>query len=341
MGSFNYNHLRYFWAVAHDGNLTRAARSLHVSASAVSVQIKKLERELGHELFERRGRELVLTEAGRVTLDHADAIFRRGDELLGVLQDRTAGTRSVLRVGSMATLSRNFQLGFLQPVLGREDVEVVVRSGALRDLLRELEAHRLDVVLSSTTPARDAATVWVAHQLDEQPVSLVGPPPARRTRRSLEQVLAREPLVLPTLESSIRLGFDAFVDRLGIVPRIAAEIDDMAMMRLLAREGVGHAVVPPIVVQDELADGLLAEVAPIPGLVETFVAITPARRFPNPLLRSLVQGPRAREEAPRASPRARSDRRQALSPASLGGGGRSDRPRRSRRPRDGDVRNRA
>ena len=293
MRDLNYRHLGYFHAVAHDGNLTRAARNLHVSASAVSVQIKKLEQELGHELFERRGRELALTEAGRVTLDHADTIFRRGDELVDVLHHRSAGARTVLRIGSMATLSRNFQLGFLQPVLGRNDVEVMVRSGALRELLRELEAHRLDVVLSSTTPVREAGTLWVAHHLDEQPVSLVGPPPGRRKRKTLEEVLATEPLVLPTSDSSIRLGFDAYVDRLGIEPQIAAEIDDMAMMRLLARERVGHAVVPPIVVQDELADGLLVEVAPIPGLVETFVAITPSRRFPNPLLRTLVMEARA------------------------------------------------
>ena len=134
-------------------------------------------------------------------------------------------------------------------------------------------------------------TSWVAHAIAEQPVSLVGPPRATGAEsRELEGVLAQEPLVLPTMASSIRTGFDAYVDRLGIHPKIAAEVDDMAMLRLLAREHVGHAVVPPIVVRDELDAGLLMEIGPIPGLVETFVAITPSRRFPNPLLRSLIQG---------------------------------------------------
>ena len=290
MASFDYNHLRYFWAVAHEGSLTRAARHLHVSPSAVSVQVKKLETALGHPLFERRGRGLILTEAGRIALDHADTIFRRGEELVGILQEREGPVRSVLRVGSMATLSRNFQLRFLEPLLGRDDVEIVIRSGALADMIRELEAHRIDVLLTNVTPSRDAATSWVPHAIAEQPVSLVGPPPIPGERRSLEEVLASEALVLPTIESSIRTGFDAFVDRLGIHPRIAAEVDDMAMIRLLAREHHGHAVVPRIVVEDELATGVLAEVAPIPGLMETFVAITPSRRFPNPALRSLLSG---------------------------------------------------
>lgn len=289
---FNFHHLHYFWAVAHEGNLTRAAERLHVSQSAVSMQIRKLEEELGHALFERRGKQLVLTEAGRVALDHADAIFARGEELENALQGR-GKERRVLRVGSLATLSRNFQLAFLRPLFRRDDVEVVVRSGALPDMLRGLEAHLVDVLLANTAPSRDAATPWVAHAIAEQPVSLVGPPAKTRKKRSLEDLLGREPLVLPAAESSIRAGFDALVNRLGVRPRIAAEVDDMAMLRLLAREHVGLAVVPTIVVQDELASRTLVEIAPLPQLKETFFAITIARRFPNPLLKALIR-PKAR-----------------------------------------------
>lgn len=293
MAALNYNHLRYFWAVAHEGNLTRSAEQLGVSQSALSVQIRKLEEQLGHALFERRGKRLLLTEAGRIALDHADAIFASGDELLGTLKDRPAGRRLVLRVGSLATLSRNFQIAFLRPVLGREDVEVVVRSGALGGLLRSLEAHRLDVVLANVSPLRDAASPWISHPIAEQTVSLVGLPERIAGGAAPRELLAREPLVLPTVETSIRTGFDALMDRLGIRPRIAAEVDDMAMMRLLAREGIGLAVVPPIVVKDELASGMLVEIDRFPQLSETFFAVTLARRFPNPLLRQLIAWPGA------------------------------------------------
>jgi LysR family transcriptional activator of nhaA len=148
MAELNYNHLRYFWAVAHDGHLTRAAERLNVSQSALSVQIRKLEDRLGHSLFERRGRQLVLTEAGRIVLDHADAIFATGEDLIGTLR-RTGVARQAIRIGALATLSRNFQIDFLRPLLGRGDVEVVLRSGSYGELLGGLGGHALDVVLTN------------------------------------------------------------------------------------------------------------------------------------------------------------------------------------------------
>ena len=287
MPRLNYNHLRYFWAVAHNGNLTRTAGQLHVSQSALSLQIRKLEEQLGHELFERRGKQLVLTEAGRLALDHADVIFAAGDELLSTLL-HAAHPRAVLRVGALATLSRNFQTRFLEPLFGRDDVGMVVRSGQLADLLAQLEAHRLDVVLTNSVPPRDAATPWIVDLIDEQPVALVGFPERGRGRRDLARLLAEEPLIVPTVETSIRAAFDALVHRLEVSPNLVAEVDDMALIRLLARRGEGLAVIPPIVARDELAAGTLVEVAQLPEIAEAFHAITLARKFPNPLLAELL-----------------------------------------------------
>ena len=288
MAAISYNHLRYFWAVAHDGNLTRAANKLGISQSALSIQIKKLEDRLGHQLFERLGRHLVLTEAGRITLTHADTIFATGEDLISTLRQRVNTRQQTLRVGSMATLSRNFQLGFLQPVLGRPDVDLVLRSGPLRDLLASLEDHQLDVVLTNVVPMRDSHVPWISHALAEQPVTLVGKQERVGKGASLQDLLAHQPLILPTIESSIRAGVDALLDRMGIKPRIAAEVDDMAMLRLLARENLGLAVVPPIVVKDEIDSGLLVEAVQFPRLTESFHAITLVRRFPNPLLQQLL-----------------------------------------------------
>lgn len=286
MAPLNYNHLRYFQAVAHGGNLTRAAQQLNLSQSALSVQIKRLEERLGHALFERRGRALHLTEAGRIALDHADAIFATGEELLSTLKQE-GQARQAIRIGALATLSRNFQMGFLRPLLGRADVDLVLRSGGTTDLLRALETLNLDVVLVNQPPPRDAITRFVAHRLAEQRVSLVGTP-QRVAGGSIEALLANHPVILPPRDSGIRTGFDAWMERLGLRPQIAAEVDDMAMMRLLAREGVGLAVLPPIVVQDEVASGLLVEAAPLPDLAETFYAVTIKRTFPNPLVRALL-----------------------------------------------------
>ncbi|MFD1343308.1 LysR family transcriptional regulator [Litorisediminicola beolgyonensis] len=281
----NLHHLRLFRAVARDGTLTGAARSLNLSQSALSKQIKTLEANLGHDLFERRGRGLVLTEAGRIALDHAEAIFRTAEDLTATLRGG-ASQRMILRVGALATLSRNFQIGFLEPVIRRRDTEVILRSGGQAELLRALDALSLDVVLTNLVPAREAAHPYLVHALSEQPVSLIGAP--ELSGRPLTRLLSEEPVILPTPEAALRASFDAMVGRLGLSPRIAAEADDMAMLRLLVREGVGVAVIPPIVVRDELAAGMLAELCQLDGIAETFYAVTLERRFPNPLIAELL-----------------------------------------------------
>ncbi len=285
MAVLNLHHLRLFRAVARDGTLTGAARVLNLSQSALSTQIKALEASLGHDLFERRGRGLVLTEAGRIALDHAEAIFRTAEDLAATLRG-TGAERRALRVGALATLSRNFQIGLLEPLIGRPDVEVVLRSGSQPDLLRALEALSLDLVLTNLVPARDASSPYLVHDLSEQNVSLVGPPDL--AGRTVEELLSQEPLILPTPEAALRASFDALMERLGLIPRIAAEADDMAMLRLLARAKAGIAVIPPIVVRDELASGGLAELARLEGITEGFFAITLRRRFPNPLVAVLL-----------------------------------------------------
>lgn len=287
MSDLNYHHLHLFRAVAHDGNLTRTAEKLNLSQSAISVQIRKLEDRLGHPLFERRGRQLHLTEAGRIALDHADAIFAVGDELLGTLRDAGRGVQ-VLRVGALATLSRNFQMEFLRPVLGQPDSEVILRSGSLTELLHQLETLNLDVVLTNQPSHRDATTPFVSHRLAEQPASLVGTVRRLPGTGNLASRLTTQPIILPSTNSSIRIGFDALVARLGIRPHVVAEVDDMAMMRLLAREDVGLAVLPLIAVKDELEQGALIEADRLPGISETFYAITLDRRFPNPMLKQLI-----------------------------------------------------
>jgi LysR family transcriptional regulator, transcriptional activator of nhaA len=288
MPDINYNHLRYFWEVARDGNLTRTASRLNLSQSAVSVQIRKLEDRLGQPVFERRGRQLHLTEAGQITLDYAETIFGAGRELLATLR-RTGSPRQALRVGALATLSRNFQLEFLRPLLGKPEIELILRSGTSVELLQGLETLSLDVVLTNRAPASDALTGFVVHHISQQPVSLIGTPARVDTSPDLTGLLATHPIIVPTSESPVRAGFDLLCLRLGIRPILAAEVDDMAMMRLLVRENIGLAVLPPIVVKNELETGLLKEAGHDVGLSEGFYAVTVKRKFPNPLLAALFE----------------------------------------------------
>ncbi len=298
MPFLNYHHLRYFRLIARDLNLTQAAKKLNLSAPALSLQLKQLEESLGHQLFERRRTGLVLTEAGRIALDYAESIGRAGEELLDVMQHRPRGGRQILRVGAVATLSRNFQLEFLVPVLHRDDVEVVIRSGGLPELLLLLHSHQVDLVLSNQPARRDSETHWHSHLLAEQPVSLVGVPKWKQRKLRFPEDMKDVPVILPSQESNTRAGFDRILASAGVRPRIVAEVDDMAMIRLLAREGEALALVPPVVVQSEIKDGILIETHRIPQVRETFYAVTPSRRFPNPLVAELVQRIAEKPQAP-------------------------------------------
>ena len=288
MPFLNYHHLRYFRFIARELNLTRAAAKLNLSAPALSIQLKQLEASLGHLLFERERSGLKLTEAGRLALNYAEEIARAGEELMDVIQHRPHGGRQLLRVGAVATLSRNFLLEFLRPALHMPEVETVIRSGTQRDLLMALHALEVDMVLSNQAAKRDAGRLWHSHLLAEQPVSLVGVPAWKKKRLRFPESFRDVPVILPSLESNTRAAFDRLTAAAGARPRILAEVDDMAMLRLLAREGEGLALVPPVVVRDEIETGVLVETHRIPQIQETFFAITPSRRFPNPLVGELV-----------------------------------------------------
>lgn len=284
MDTLNYHHLRYFREVAHEGNLTRTADRVNLSQSALSAQIRTLEDRLGHKLFDRVGRSLELTEVGRITLDYADRIFETGHELLETLKRGHTGTPP-LRIGALSTLSRNFQIRFVEPLL-ETGVELVLKSGSERELYDGLQALAIDVLLTTEPPPMDAGSDFVAHRLAEQKVGLYGVP-HRMRHGDLRTLLEHEPLIVPT-DKAVRRGFDALVADLSVRPRIAADVDDMAMVRLLARAGAGVAIAPDVVLADELASGRLVGADITLNITESFYAVTVQRSFPHPVLAQIL-----------------------------------------------------
>lgn len=289
MQDLNYHHLQYFWLVAKHGNLTAVARQLHVSQSVISTQIRLLEDKLGNELFERRGRKLVLTETGHVVFSYAEEIFARGNELVETLRQGRNQHKAILRIGAVATLSRNFQEQFLGPLLARNDVRFVLHAGSWNELIAQLTTHSIDCVLANRPPQGSVGTKWLSHILARQPLSLVGPPRDTTVPFSFPRDLLNLSLLLPGAESDIRVGFDLLCERYQVRANLLAEVDDMAMLRVLARSTHACAVVPAVVVRDELRSGLLEEYCKLPDLYETFYCIMVKRSFQHPLLRLLVE----------------------------------------------------
>ncbi len=292
----NLNHLRYFRAVALEGNLTRAAERLNLSQSALSVQIRSLEERLGHPLFERTGRGLALTEAGRIALDHAEAVHAAGEALLSALSG-DAEARP-LRVGVLATLSRNFVTGLLAPLLG--EVRLSLRSGGARGLLDALAAMEIDLLLTDRPAPEGSGARSI--RLAQEAAHLVGPPDWFDGRGAAALVAAHA-MILPAPGSAIRRGLDRWLEAEALAPRVAAESDDMATIRLLLRAGAGLGVVPPVVVRGEIEAGELGHMPAPAGLEQSFWALTVERRFPHPALARLLSEEAARRAAAVSEPR--------------------------------------
>jgi len=283
----NFRHLHYFWVVAKEEHLTRAAERLHVSQSAISSQIRQLEDELGHELFLRDGRMLRLTEVGSLVLGYAESIFNLGAELLETVRGGDGQDMPELRVGAVATLSRNFQQNLLRPVIGDENLHLVIESASL-ELIGRLRVHKLDLILSNRPVTADDQLPLSCRRIARQTVCLVGPPRPGRRRFRFPDDLADTALLLPGHSSEIRSQFDLLCEELGLAPKISAEVDDMAMLRLLARDSGSVAMVPEVVVQDELEHGILGKYCEVPDIHENFYAITARRHFRSAALKAVL-----------------------------------------------------
>ena len=290
LDQLNFHHLLYFWRVAKLGHLTRAAEELHTSQSAVSAQIRQLEERFGDDLFTRKGRKLVLTDTGQLVLAYADNIFGLGEEMLGRLQGRTAGLTR-LRVGSVGTLSRNYQENWIRPLLADPDVVLTLESGLLNDLVARLVQHQLDVVLSNETVPADPDRPMHCLFLGSQSISLVGPA-SRWASQSLRipEDLDGVDIALPGPRHALRAQFDALCATAGVAPRLRAEVDDMAMLRLIARDSGWLTLLPEVVVQDELRAGVLVTVGHSAALQERFYAITTIHRHRIEALEKLLAG---------------------------------------------------
>ncbi|NVK86537.1 MAG: LysR family transcriptional regulator [Gammaproteobacteria bacterium] len=287
MSKLNYHHLYYFWKVANQGNLTQTARNLHVSQSALSTQIKQLETIMKVKLFEREGRKLTLTDSGARVLAYANEIFSIGEELESVLKQGIEHRYRRVRIGSLATMSRNFIEAFVAPLLTQQGVHFSLHAGDMDNLLDGLARHELDLVLSNVNVDFHSGPLWQSQLLARQPLSVVGPP-ALKPEQAFPLGYDTLRWVLPAVNTPLRIAFDGFCKRWQFTPTIHGEADDMAMLRLLARDSGALAVVPEVVVRDEIQQGILQRYMILPNVFEHFYAITIKQKFVPDTVRDLM-----------------------------------------------------
>ncbi|WP_341939042.1 LysR family transcriptional regulator [Marinimicrobium sp. C2-29] len=294
MSRLNYHHLYYFWRVASEGNLTRAAKQLHLSQSALSAQIRQLEERMDRSLFERRNRKLVLTEAGRQVFNYAEVIFTKGEELESLINRGIEPERQSIRIGMLSTMSRNFIEGFVEPLIdpSMHKVHFSLHARGMANLLDGLARHEFDVVLTNTQlqPSGSPAVAWQSQLLARQPLSIIGPPESD-PEAPFPQGYEHLRWVLPGEPHEIRREFEGLCSLHQYRPDVLAEADDMAMLRLLTRDSGAVAVLPEVVVKDELLQGRLKRYERLPNLYENFYAITLPREFMPSLVSDLLSRP--------------------------------------------------
>ena len=290
MDTLNYHHLYYFWVVCREGGFTKAGIKLKLSQSAISEQVKTLEDNLGQKLIDRTTRTFGLTEAGNVALKYADTIFSTGKELVDFLKHRPTQKRQSLRIGALGSLSRNLQLSFLRPILDRTDVNFSVTVGDSKRLLRLLKEHALDIVLSTFPASEEASSELYTHLLVQSPLCIVGSKMiAKSNMKALATIFKNHRLFLPSSALESRSDFDHFIESHSIELNVLGEVDDIALLRVLALTGKGIAVVPKLGVQSDIDSKNLVLLHEFKSIKQRFYAITRQKRFPNPIINEIVR----------------------------------------------------
>lgn len=291
----NYHHLYYFWVVAREGSVSAATEELGVSQPTISGQLQALERQLGEELFLRSGRNLVLTDAGRIVHRYACEIFSLGRDLQQALDGRAEG-RLVLTVGISSTMPELLSHQLLLPALRlSEPVRIVCRQDEPDRLIAALATHDVDVVLSDA-PAGSAVRVRAFnHLLGECGVAIYGTRElARAHRRRFPSSLHGAPLLLPPDTSSLRRPLDQWLSSEGIVPQIVGEIGDSGLLKLMGQSGVGMFAGPSRMAKWIRQRYDCERVGELPMLRERYYAISTERRIKHPAVMALCEAARER-----------------------------------------------
>jgi LysR family transcriptional activator of nhaA len=292
----NYHHLLYFWTVAREGTVARAAETLSLTQPTVSGQVRALEVALGEQLFTRSGRRLVLTEMGQLVFRYADEIFSLGRELLGAVKDRPTGRPMRLMVGVADALSKLIAYRVLEPATAVADrVHIVCREGRPDRLLAELSVHGLDLVLSDAPMPPASGIRAFNHLLGECGVTIFATArQARALRRRFPQSLQGAPFLLPTENTVLRRGLDQWLAAQGIRVSVSGEFDDSALMNVFGQAGAGAFAAPGIVEREVCRQYGVAVVGRIEAIRERCYAITMDRKIKHPAVAAVAETARTR-----------------------------------------------
>jgi LysR family transcriptional activator of nhaA len=291
----NYHHLLYFWTVAREGGLVAGGKVLRLSHPTLSAQIHALEAQLGERLFVKVGRKLTLTETGKIVYRYADDIFALGGEMLEAVKGRAPGQVLRLNVGIVDVVPKLVVRSLLQPALRLEQpVRIVCHEDSYERLLAELALHTLDVVISDAPVPAGSAIRAYNHLLGETSVSFFGTAALARThKRGFPGSLDGAPLLLPLEGSPLRRSLNQWFDRHGLRPRVVAEFEDSALLKVFGADGIGIFPAPTVMKRDICKQYGVTSIGRIDDVRERFYAISVERKLKNPAVVAITEAARA------------------------------------------------
>jgi len=295
MDWLNYHHLLYFWMVAKEGGISRAADKLHLAQPTLSSQIKKLEQSLGVELFNRSGRRLVLTEEGQTVFRYADEIFNLGRELTDTLQGRLTGHAPRLTVGVPDVLPKVVVYHLLKPAIEMDPpVHLVCYEGKLKDLLADLALHRLDIVLADSPITPETHVRAFNHLLGESSVTIFGSDAlAQKHRHDFPASLDGAPMLLPTQNTTLRRALEAWFEAQSISPTVLHEFEDCAILKVFGQHGEGLFASPTVIEEEVCRQYGVSVVGRVESISEKFYAISIERRLKHPAVLYITESAKA------------------------------------------------
>ena len=285
----NYRHLYYFWVVAKEGGIARAAERLDMAVQTVSAQVRALEQSLGHALFKPAGRGIALTEAGQAAMRHADQIFQLGEQLHAEVREAATGQGLRLAVGISDGLPKLVVHHLLEPALDQPGLRLLCHEDEFDRLLGDLALHRLDVVLSDRPAPANPNLRLYSHALGEAPLAWFAPAAmAARCKGRFPECLADVPVLLPTGHAAVRARLDHWFEQHRIRPRVAGEFEDSALLAAFGRAGMGAFPASRWSREELLQDKRVRLLGDTPELVEHFYLISAERRIQHPLVQRLL-----------------------------------------------------
>jgi LysR family transcriptional regulator, transcriptional activator of nhaA len=286
---FNYRHLYYFWVVAKEGGMVRAADRLDMAVQTVSAQVRELERALGHTLLKPAGRGLVLTEAGVAAMRQAEQIFQLGEQLPGVLRDAMGAPSVRLTVGISEGLPKLVVRRLMQPVMQTPNLHLLCRENDFEDLLGDLALHRLDVVLADRAAPPNPNLKVYSHALGSSAIAWYATAELfAQASEGFPHSLAKVPVLLPSTHAAVRARLDQWFERQGCKPHIVGEFEDSALLKTFGAAGMGIFPAAQMVHDDVVARYAVRRVGACEGVEEHYFAIGAHKKVLHPLVQKLL-----------------------------------------------------